>query len=300
MDRPAYPSLAGTIALLFATLVGAGLLALAIVALFPHWPQIVQMAVPTELALAGAVSYAVARTGRPWREALGIRPIAREVMAPLFLVLLGAVTVFSELYLIIQRIAPVPEAFEDMLRDLMEITGPVDFVATVAIAVGIAPVLEEALFRGVLLHGLARRRGAASATLWTAIFFALYHLYNPWQVVPTFFLGLVLGWVVLATRTLLAGILVHASFNALSLALFAAPIREREPAPEMVPWVVAAIFGILLLGSASFLVGMAWLERVTGGGAFGGGDVESTVEAQSERSYPTGTSPRRGPWTARG
>lgn len=304
MRHDNYPTLPRAVGLLLVTLVAAGLLAVAMLALFPDWPQIVQMALPTEVALAGAVLYAVARTGRPWRDALGLSPLAPGVTAPLLLVLVGSVTVFSELYVIIQRIVPVPEQFEEMLRELMRIEGTVDFVATVAIAVIIAPVMEEALFRGVLLQGLRRSRGPGSATLWTAIFFALYHVYNPWQIVPTFFLGLVLGWVVLTTRSLVSGILVHGAFNALSLALFAVPIRDRETPPESVPWVVAAIFVGLLVGSAAFLIGMVRLERVTGGGWFSerraemaGAGARGTVEEPDHAGEPPS---RTGPFTARG
>jgi membrane protease YdiL (CAAX protease family) len=305
--RETYPSLPGTIGLLLMTLVAAGILAFATIALFPAWPSIIQMALPTEIALLGAVAYAISRTGLPWRHALGLRSIERGTLVPLLLVIVGAVTVFSELYLIIQRIVPVPAEFEEMLRDLMQISGTVDLVATILIAVVVAPSLEEALFRGVLLQGLARRRGPATATVWTAIFFALYHVYNPWQIVPTFFLGLVLGWVVLTTGTLLSGILVHAAFNTLSLALFAAPVTEREPSAEAVPWVVAGIFGVLLVGSAAFLIGMAWLEGVTGGGRFAEGrgrpdsrDLPESETADSVPRYSEEEVPPVGPFRARG
>lgn len=307
LARERYPSLPGTIGLLLATLIVAGILAFATIALFPAWPSIVQMALPTEIALFGAVAYSVSRTRLPWRQALGLHPIERVTLAPLLLIIIGAVTVFSELYLIIQRIIPVPAEFEEMLRDLMQISGTVDLVATITIAVIVAPTLEEALFRGVLLQGLTRRRGPGAAAVWTAIFFALYHVYNPWQIVPTFFLGLVLAWVVLTTRTLLSGILVHAAFNALSLALFAAPVTEREPSAEAVPWVVAAIFGILLVGSVAFLIGMAWIESVTGGGRFAEtGDRSDSVDApESERAdsaprYTGEEAPPAGPFRARG
>jgi membrane protease YdiL (CAAX protease family) len=298
--RDAFPSLPRTIGLLLTTLVVAGILAFATIELFPTWPSIVQMALPTEIALLGAVTYAVSRTGLPWREALGIRSLDSAALAPLLFVVAGAVTVFSELYLIIQRIVPVPLEFERMLRELMQISGTVDLLATIAIAVLVAPALEEALFRGVLLQGLMRRRGPAAATIWTASFFALYHVYNPWQIVPTFFLGLVLGWVVLSTRSLLSGIVVHAAFNAVSLAIFAAPVTEREPSPEAVPWVVAAIFGILLLGSAAFLIGMAWLESVTEEGWFAERpDEPDSRTADPIPPYAEEETPQPGPFRAR-
>ena len=262
----AYPSLGRTAWLLAGTLLAVLLLAAAAVAMFPDWPQIVQMAVPTEIALAGAVVWAVHRSGLPWRRALGLHALSPAVLAPLALVLVGSVTVFSEMYVVVQRVVPIPPELEALQRDLLRISGPTDLVFTVALAVVLAPLLEEALFRGVILHGLARRRGPGSAVLWTAGFFAFFHFYNPWQIVPTFFLGLLLGWVVLTTRSLWSSIVLHSAFNGLSLAVFGLPLQSAPDAPPAV--VVTGVVIFLLLGSAALLGGLAWLESMTGGGAF--------------------------------
>lgn len=265
MRQDAYPSLGSTAWLLAGALLSALLLALATVALFPGWPQIVAMAVPTELAMIGAIAWAVRKTGLPWRRALGLRPLPLGTLVPLALVLVGSVTVFSEMYVIVQRLVPVPPEFEALLRDLLRIGDATDLALTVLVAVVLAPVLEEALFRGVVLQGLARRRGPRSATLWTAGFFAFFHFYNPWQILPTFFLGLVLAWVVLTTRTLWASIVLHAAFNGVSLAVFAIPLpSSAAPAPVLVVGLVL----MLLVGSAALVAGLAWIEGITGGGAF--------------------------------
>lgn len=268
MREDAYPSLGSTAWLLAGALLAALLLAVATVVLFPDWPQIVAMAVPTELAMIGAIAWAVRRTGLPWRRALGLRPLPFVMLGPLALVLVGSVTVFSEMYVIVQRLVPIPPEFEALLRDLLRIGDRTDLVLTVVVAVILAPVLEEALFRGVVLHGLTRRRGPRSATLWTAAFFAFFHFYNPWQIVPTFFLGLVLAWVVLVTRTLWASIVLHAAFNGLSLAVFAIPVPSPSASPALV---VGGVVLFLLLGSTALLAGLAWLEGMTGGGAFATG-----------------------------
>jgi membrane protease YdiL (CAAX protease family) len=260
-----YPSLGSTAWLLAGTLLVALLLAGAAIALFPRWPQIVQMAVPTELALAGAIAWGVHRTGLPFSHAIGLRAFPVSALAPLALVLVGSVTVFSEMYVIVQRIVPVPPEFEALLRDLLKIDDRTDLVLTMAVAVVLAPILEEALFRGVILHGLARLRGPLSATLWTAAFFAFFHFYNPWQIVPTFFLGLLLAWVVLTTRSLWASIVLHSAFNGLSLAVFAIPIQAPDASAGLL---VTGVVLLLLLGSGALLAGLAWLEGMTGGGAF--------------------------------
>lgn len=265
MREDAYPSLGRTAWLLAGTLLAALALTAAALVLFPDWPQIALMAVPTELAMLGAVAWGVRRTGLSWRRALGLRPLPLVALWPLALILAGSVTVFSEIYVIVQHVIPVPPEFEALLRELLQIDGTADLVFTVAVAVVLAPILEEALFRGVILHGLARRRGARSATLWTAAFFAFFHFYNPWQIVPTFFLGLLLAWVVLETRSLWSSIVLHSAFNGLSLSVFALSLAPPEASP---PLVATGVVLFLLLGSAALLAGLAWLEGMTGGGAY--------------------------------
>ncbi|HJU87150.1 MAG TPA: CPBP family intramembrane glutamic endopeptidase [Gemmatimonadota bacterium] len=265
LREDAYPSLGRTAWLLAGTLLAALALTAAALALFPDWPRMLQMALPTELALVGAVAWGVRRSGLTWRRALGLGPLPLVALWPLALVLAGSVTVFSEIYVIMQRLVPVPPEFEALLRELLEIDGTMDLVLTVAVAVVVAPLLEEALFRGLILHGLARRRGPRSATLWTAAFFAFFHFYNPWQIIPTFFLGLLLGWVVLVTRSLWSSILLHSAFNGLSLSVFALSLEPPDAPP---PLVATGVVLFLLLGSAALLAGLAWLESMTGGGAY--------------------------------
>lgn len=295
MREDAYPSLGRTAWLLAGTLLAALILAVAAIALFPGWPQIVQMAVPTELALAGAIAWGVRRTGLPWRRALGLEALSLSALGPLALVLVGSVTVFSEMYVIAQRIVPVPPEFEALLRELLKISDTTDLVFTVVVAVVLAPMLEEGLFRGIILHGLARRRGPSSAALWTAAFFAFFHFYNPWQIVPTFFLGLLLAWVVLTTRTLWASIVLHSAFNGLSLAVFATPI-ESPDAPLAL--VVAGVVIFLLAGSAALVAGLAWLEEMTGGGAFSA-DYPPGAPGAEEAPAPDALSGIEGPPAAR-
>lgn len=268
MTSDAYPSLPRTVGLLLTTLLVAGGLAILAYETLPEWPEIVRMALPTEIALGLAVAWAVKRSGRGWREALALRGLEARHLVPLVLVLVGALTVFSELYVVIQRIAPVPDAFERALSDLLEISGTADAVATIVVAIVLAPLLEEALFRGAILQGLTRRYGPGRATAWTAVFFAFFHLYNPWQILPTFFLGLVLAWLVLTTRSLVSAVLVHATFNAASLGLFALDLDATRRGPSSAAWIAVGVVVLLLAGSVCLLAGMAWLERQTGGGEF--------------------------------
>lgn len=77
---------------------------------------------------------------------------------------------------------------------------------------GLAPFLEECLFRGILL-GCAR---PVVALPLSAACFAFAHGLNGFTA-PLFFFGWFLGLLALRTRSLIPGILLHAAFNSLSL-----------------------------------------------------------------------------------
>ncbi len=81
-------------------------------------------------------------------------------------------------------------------------------------AVLLAPVLEEILFRGIMLDGLLKRYSPAKAIIWSAVLFGIVHL-NPAQSVGAFALGLPLGWLYYRTGSLLPCIALHFVNNAI-------------------------------------------------------------------------------------
>ena len=83
-----------------------------------------------------------------------------------------------------------------------------DFLA----AVVVAPLIEEAVYRGFILGGLLRRYSAPTAILVSAVLFALAHL-NPYQFVTAFSGGLLLGWIYVRTRSLWPCVILHALTN---------------------------------------------------------------------------------------
>lgn len=96
------------------------------------------------------------------------------------------------------------------------------FLATVALVVIAAPVLEEVLYRGILQETL-KQLGLGS---WTAIFvtsaiFAVMHAaaVPPWALVSLFALSLGFGWAYERTGRLAAPIVMHVLFNAGNIVL---------------------------------------------------------------------------------
>jgi membrane protease YdiL (CAAX protease family) len=81
-----------------------------------------------------------------------------------------------------------------------------------------APILEELIFRGIMLDGLLKIYSPVKAIVISSLFFGLIHL-NPWQFVGGALVGGFMGWVYYHTRSVLATILIHASFNLTAFSL---------------------------------------------------------------------------------
>jgi uncharacterized protein len=86
-------------------------------------------------------------------------------------------------------------------------------------ALTIMPALaEELVFRGVLARSLAGRLRPTFAIALSAAVFGAYHLI-PAQMLTTFLLGLVLGYVTLRSRSIIPSIIVHALNNTVAVLL---------------------------------------------------------------------------------
>ncbi|MBK0384520.1 CPBP family intramembrane metalloprotease [Pedobacter sp. SD-b] len=83
-------------------------------------------------------------------------------------------------------------------------------------AVFFAPILEEFIFRGIVLRGLLSRYSPLKAILITGILFGLIHL-NPAQIPQAIVLGIFFSWVYYFTNNLAVCILLHAVSNVTSL-----------------------------------------------------------------------------------
>lgn len=135
---------------------------------------------------------------------------------PVFLVFNWAL---GEVYI---RLVPVPPENFDPFADIM--TDAAGRLAITVLAVVMAPVLEELVFRGVVQGSLERRWGVAVGIVAAAFIFALVH-FRPWVLPLHLFLGASFGYVVYATRSVWAGVILHAANN--SAAMLGAGIQEE-------------------------------------------------------------------------
>ncbi len=110
------------------------------------------------------------------------------------------------------ELVPMTDFFREMIREMvLEMAGdqgPLMFIALVIAA----PILEELIFRGIMLDGLLRIYSPTKAIVVSSLLFGVIHL-NPAQFVGGALVGGFMGWVYFHTRSVLATILIHASFN---------------------------------------------------------------------------------------
>jgi membrane protease YdiL (CAAX protease family) len=112
---------------------------------------------------------------------------------------------------------PPPE--QNIMKDFPHTGSGIVLFALTAIVV--APVFEETFFRGFLFQGFSRSWGPAVGAVASASLFALAHQQLS-VFVPFFALGLVLAWVFYRSGSLWTNIAVHASFNCVSVLVWAA------------------------------------------------------------------------------
>jgi membrane protease YdiL (CAAX protease family) len=185
------------------------------------------------LALYGWVLWRLLMAGeapeRRWAS-LRLRPLAGPALrwtlvgVPVLLVLSWAL---GEVYV---RLVPVPPESFDPFGPLM--TSSTGRLSLTVFAVGIAPVLEEFFFRGLIQRGLERQFGPAAGIATAAAIFAVIHVL-PWVLPLHFFLGLAFGYAVYATRSIWSGVILHAANNAVAMTGLGLQGDEGGTAPTL-------------------------------------------------------------------
>jgi hypothetical protein len=101
------------------------------------------------------------------------------------------------------NLIPMPEIFKKMLNEMFSKTFPAFLTAVIA-----APILEEMIFRGIILEGLLKNYNPFKAIIITNLLFGIAHM-NPWQFVGAFIIGIFISWIYMKTRSIILPILMH-------------------------------------------------------------------------------------------
>jgi hypothetical protein len=225
-DAPAHWTLAEAALALAATLVGQSVAAIGAAL------TLRADGMPDRLAFFGIVliGYALPavtlvvlarrKPGSMW-SALGFRPVKPSFVVSgvlvAWLIYLGASTFYVLAITALGQLGLDVSSFTRMI-DYFSEGGVVPLLLTGVALVVIAPVVEEAVFRGVIQPALSRRFDIAVGVLVAGLLFAAIH-FDAWGLIQLAILGILLGVLARLGKSIWPSVALHALVNAQALLL---------------------------------------------------------------------------------
>ncbi len=158
--------------------------------------------------------YGFRKSKAPFSKVFPLKFFNPLILIPIVTFFWGAHNLLEIPGALMDKYLPAPSWFWELFNKIFE--GDFGWWGAFLKVVVIAPIIEESIFRGMILQGFRRNYNSFVAVFMSALLFALFHL-NPWQFPATFVLGLLLGWLVVRTDSIFLSILGHSINNAMVL-----------------------------------------------------------------------------------
>lgn len=143
---------------------------------------------------------------------------------------------------------PMSDTWKKIFADMFNSS-----VFSLTAAVIAAPILEEVFFRGIILNGLLKNYSPQTAIITSAAIFGCIHL-NPWQTIPAFLAGLLIGWLYWKTNSIIPGMLLHFVNNLFSVLLGLA-FKDADSIKQLMS---TPVYIALFVACAAILIG-GWM-----------------------------------------
>ncbi len=158
--------------------------------------------------------YGVKKSKAPLLKVFPVKMFNPLILIPVVTFFWGIQNLLGDVNIWVEKMIPSPPWFWEMFNKIFE--NDYGWWGTFMKVAVVAPVVEELIFRGIILQGLRRNYNAFVAVFMSALLFSLFHL-NPWQMPATFILGLLLGWIMVRANNIILSILGHSINNFLVL-----------------------------------------------------------------------------------
>ncbi|MCG8651302.1 MAG: ABC transporter permease subunit [Pirellulales bacterium] len=113
---------------------------------------------------------------------------------------------------------PVSEQAAAAMKPFADQISAAPWLSVLFLMALVPAICEELAFRGFIFGGLVREKGRLRAVVVTALMFGISHGVLQQSIAATI-MGVLLGWVALRTGSVLPGILIHFTNNALSVSM---------------------------------------------------------------------------------
>lgn len=197
-------------------------------------------------------------------------PPGGRALVGAFLLMAGGVPLAWFLAWAQSFVIPVPVELLEAMAAFLVTDDPLRLLWLLLLVAAIPAVAEEFVFRGVVLSGFRDRLGTAGAVVASGLIFGIFHLapQTAFRFLPTFWLGVLLAWIVVETRSIWVGVLLHFLNNGMILFLSFLPVTrelssDAEQSPPLLLFPVA--LAILLSGAHLLRSAREAAERERGG-----------------------------------
>ncbi len=158
------------------------------------------------------ILYGLRKANSRWSELLGEKTRSIIPYLHVLIMFVGLSLVMSEIDNYVRHFYPMTDFWKGIFQNIYQANIWLSFFG---IAV-IPPILEETLFRGVILKGFLHRYSNWFAIALSSLLFAVIHL-NVWQFTTALIAGFFLGWIFYKTGSLIIVIFAHAVINAIAV-----------------------------------------------------------------------------------
>jgi membrane protease YdiL (CAAX protease family) len=219
MENKAYPKIKNAI-LLCLLLIGAQMGAGLIVGLFFGLLQIntESLMYGISITIINLVSFGLVifigfkKSKQKFNEVFKFNKVSLDYWVAIIIFMFGFIIVSSEIDNLLNYVLPMPAFLRDVFESMMVKQA---FIVSILL-IGIIPgIVEEMMFRGVILNGFQGNYSNKKAIVISALLFGIIHL-NPWQFVTAFIIGIIAAWVYIKTKSIILCIYMHFFNNTIS------------------------------------------------------------------------------------
>ena len=163
----------------------------------------------------------------------------------------------------LSEILPIPESLIKAFHTLLSQPYAAFFVIVIS-----APVLEEILFRGIILDGYLKNYKPWQGIIVSAFLFALLHG-NLAQGIGAFGMGILFGWVYWKTNSIIPSVLLHFINNAVAfIGIFTTPEEEisksiRQSMGNDIAFSVLYGLSIVMVVSSVWILHKKYLSKMS-------------------------------------
>ena len=176
------------------------------------------------------------------------KKISFKNMVFIFLISMAATYIFNIVGILVNTLISFLKG-TDVLNPLEGLVGTSSIIPTIIFIGILSPIIEEIVFRGVLLNKL-RVYGDKTAVWFTALTFALFHG-NLSQFFYALALGLIFGYLVIRTNTIRYAIILHIIVNLFGSVIMPALALSGNIVLEMSTGIL--VFFFIITGTILFI-----------------------------------------------